>query len=564
MWFVDAFRDNPELAVFLTLALGAMVGRFSVKNVGLGAVTGTLLVGLLVGQMRVDVPDLVKTIAFVGFLFTLGYQVGAQFVGGLRRKGVSQPIVAVVGCVTGLAVVYLLARVLGYGPGLGAGLLAGGLTQSAAIGVATAAIDGSAGLSADQKHRLVQQIPVAYTICYLFGLAAGGFFLSQIAPRLLGTRDLRGEAAALERSLGTFPVAGAAERHQAVIVRRAYRVAAGSNLDGATVGDEEARAARHGRRIFLQRYRRDGVAAFTRPDTRLRAGDIVMVVASRADLIDGYLADAGTEVNDPDLLTYDLESVPVVVTRNRLHGATIDELAGYDLARNLFVKQVVRAGVPIPFGPQTTLQRGDELTIEGPRELVERAVKEIGRPNRSGDATDFSYIGSGIVLGGLVGVPVLTIAGVSVGLTTGGGALLMGLAFGWLRSRVPIFGNFPAPAQWLLETGGPCLFVGVVGIQSGPYFLAGIRQDGLSLVAAGLVVTLVPMLVTLTIGRYVCRWPTVVNLGVTTGAFTMTASISAITATANSRVPVLYYTVPYAIGNVLLTMWGAVIVALLS
>ncbi|MGH3679728.1 MAG: aspartate-alanine antiporter, partial [Natronosporangium sp.] len=73
-WFVDAMRDHPELAIFLTLAIGFFVGKLGFRSMTLGAVTGTLLAGVLVGQLDLEIPDLVKTVAFIAFLFALGYR----------------------------------------------------------------------------------------------------------------------------------------------------------------------------------------------------------------------------------------------------------------------------------------------------------------------------------------------------------------------------------------------------------------------------------------------------------------------------------------------------------
>ncbi|GAB3842566.1 hypothetical protein ACFPIJ_42620 [Dactylosporangium cerinum] len=138
-WFRSALQDHAELAIFLTLALGFLVGRLRFRSVVLGPVTGTLLAGVLVGQLDITIPDLVKTVAFIGFLFALGYRVGPQFFAALRKDGLPQLVVAVVGCVAGLLIAYGMARAMGYGPGWGSGLLAGGLTQSSIGAICDAA-----------------------------------------------------------------------------------------------------------------------------------------------------------------------------------------------------------------------------------------------------------------------------------------------------------------------------------------------------------------------------------------------------------------------------------------
>lgn len=562
-WFVDAMRQHPEIAIFLTMALGFFIGRIGVKGIVLGSVTGTLLAGVIVGQLDIQIPDLVKTVAFIGFLFALGFKVGPQFFAAMTKNGIPQVIISVVGCLVGLLVAWGMAVFMGYGPGWGAGLLAGGLTQSSVIGVATDAINASTTIPANMKATYVNQIPVGYAVCYLFGTAAAAYFLSQVAWRMLGSKSLVDDCRTMEKELGTALDPDDAPAYRR-FERRTYQVTAGSELDGSTVAAFEQLAESRGRRIFLFRYRRGGTTAFTGQDTVLRAGDVVTVTANHADFIHGEMTAVGQEIDDPSLLGYDVETLPMVITSKELDGKTPAELAQLPLARDLFITKLVRAGIEMPLGRNTKLHRGDEITVQGPRELVERAVPHVGTPSRTSDETDFSYVGLGIFLGGLIGIPTIAIAGADIGLTTSGGALIMGLVFGWLRAKHPSFGRFPPAAEWIMNTGGLCMFVGIVGITSGPNFVAGIKQEGLGLLLSGLVVTLLPMLVVMYLGKLLYKWPVPITLGVTAGTFTTTASIGAITDSAKSQVPVLGYTVPYAVGNTLLTIWGTIIVALLS
>jgi putative transport protein len=562
-WLKTAFTGHPELAIFLTMALGFFVGRLHYKSIKLGAVTGTLLAGVLVGQLHITIPDLVKTVAFIGFLFALGYQVGPQFFAGLKKGGVPQLILAAVNCVIGLGIVFAISKILHYGPGWGAGLLSGGLTQSSVIGVADASINGL-NISAAQKQVYINQIPVGYAVCYLVGTAAAAYFLSRVAPRMLGTKDLARTSRELEKDLGIADTSPDLSRAYGDVVRRTYRIEPGSELDGTLVTDEEQLAKRRGRRIFMYKYRRDGQIALTQPDTRLRAGDVVTVTAPHADFINGSMTAVGAEVDDTELLGYSIEMLPIVITSKEIVGKSIKQIREDPRTRLLYTSKLTRGGIDMPFGENSVLHGGDELTVQGPKELVEAQAQWFGYPLHTSNETDYSYIGLGIVIGGLIGIPTVAIANANIGLTTSGGALIMGLVFGWLRAKHPTFGNFPAPAQWLMSTGGLCMFVGIVGISSGPNFIHGVAQKGVGLVIGGLVVTLLPMIITMYLGRCIFKINTPVLLGITAGANTTTASIGAITEAAESQVPVLGYTIPYALGNTLLTIWGAVIVALLA
>jgi putative transport protein len=218
----------------------------------------------------------------------------------------------------------------------------------------------------------------------------------------------------------------------------------------------------------------------------------------------------------------------------------------------------------MPLAPETRLDRGDVVTLIGPKPAVEQAIDALGYPDRPSHATDMIFVGTGIVLGGFVGLLSLTVAGVPLTLTASGGALIMGLVFGWLRSVRPYFGRIPEPAIWIFDTVGLCVFIGVVGITAGPGFVTGLQKTGISLVLVGLVCSLTPHIVTILFGRYVLRMNPLILLGACSGAGTITAALRALQDESQSKVPALGYTVPYAIGNILLTAWGPVLVAFMS
>jgi putative transport protein len=132
-----------------------------------------------------------------------------------------------------------------------------------------------------------------------------------------------------------------------------------------------------------------------------------------------------------------------------------------------------------------------------------------------------------------------------------------------LRSVHPVFGRIPAPALWVFNNVGLCAFIAVVGIGAGPGFVEGLKQQGLTLFFAGVMVTLIPFVVGLLVGKYIFKMHPGILLGACAGARTTTAALGAIQEEAKSKVPALGYTVTYAVGNTLLTIWGVIIVMLL-
>ena len=96
-------------------------------------------------------------------------------------------------------------------------------------------------------------------------------------------------------------------------------------------------------------------------------------------------------------------------------------------------------------------------------------------------------------IGALVGAFVFKVGSVPLTLSTSGGALISGLFFGWLRSVHPTFGRIPSSTVWFMNSVGLNVFIAVVGISSGPGFVAGLQQLGFSLFLWGVVVTTVPL-----------------------------------------------------------------------
>ncbi len=270
------------------------------------------------------------------------------------------------------------------------------------------------------------------------------------------------------------------------------------------------------------------------------------------------------EVDDRELLEVPAEALDVVVTSAAIDGRTLADLANDEFARSVYLRRITRAGTPVPVFPATALHRGDVLTLVGPTRRIADAVAHIGVPDRATDITDMVLVAFGIVVGALVGIPAIVLGGIEIGLSLPVGVLLGGLVCGWLRSMWPrFFGRVPAPTLWVFESVGLAGFVAVVGLNAGPDFVVGLRTSGTSLVIAGLVTVLVPHLVGVIVGYWGFKMQPGVLLGVCAGAGTATPALAAIQEAAKSPVPTLGYGVSYAVGNVLLALWGTVIVALL-
>ncbi|MFB7937034.1 aspartate-alanine antiporter [Streptomyces sp. NPDC056049] len=558
----NIFQPHPELLIFITVALGFLIGKLRYRAIALGAVTGCLVAGLLLGaQFKITIDATVKNLFFTLFLFALGYKVGPQFFRGLKKDGLPQVVNAVIVCVTGLLVSWGFAVMLGYGPGLSAGLLGGALTQSAVIGVAQDAIGNLPGLSADQMKTEENLVAIGYAVTYPLGTILCAILLANILPRLY-KRDLAAESAQLAKELdapGDNP--DLAEGYYEVVLR-AYTIVR-PDLVGRTIDDFENQQKALGHRIYLTRVRRDGTVLPHDQATVLREGDTVAVSALRGSLVDfDARTHIGPETDDVELLGYETETLHVVASDKAQLGKTVAELRREPFMVGVYIDRIYRSGAEFPYRLSTKLERGDTVVLTGPKRLVDPAGGAIGKPVPTSFATDMLWVGLGVFLGGCVGIPALTVSGVPISLSTSGGALIMGLVFGWIRGKYPTYGNVPPGAQWFMDTFGLCAFVAVVGINAGPSFTSGLSTAGWGLLLWGAVATLIPLVVGFVVGHYVQKIRFPILMGVLAGGQTTTAAIGAINEQSRSQIPTLGYTIPYAVGNVLLTIWGAVIVIL--
>jgi putative transport protein len=258
------------------------------------------------------------------------------------------------------------------------------------------------------------------------------------------------------------------------------------------------------------------------------------------------------------------EALDVVVTSSAVDGRTLSDLAWVDAMRSVFLRRILRSGTPLALVPATALHRGDVVTVVGPARRMADAVRLLGVPDPVTEATDMAVVSFGIVAGALVGLPALVVGGIAIGLSVSVGVLLGGLVCGWLRAMWPrFFGRIPGATLWVFESVGLTGFIAVVGLDAGPDFVIGLRTSGVSLAVAGLATVVVPHLVGVVVGRWIFHMHPGVLLGVCAGAGTATPALAAIQEAAHSSVPTLGYGVAYAVGNVLLALWGTVIVALL-
>lgn len=558
--FSDLLQQNPVIAIFLTLGIGFWLGDLKYKSLTLGPVTATLIVGVLIGQMDIPMSETLKSVAFMMFLFAVGYSVGPQFFKALKGDGLKQIAFALVEFCVVVAVVVGLSYAMGYDMGMAVGLFAGSQTVSAVIGVGGDTIR-ALGLPQEQTKEMIDIIPSCYAVCYIFGTIGSAWVIANLGPVILGGRKKAlEETARLEEELDTgdfVPDPGQMVANRPVSFR-AYRAEADFFNKPRTVREIESRHKEMKLRHFVERLRIKGEITEADPEVRVHKGDILVISGRRESIVNN--ADwLGPEVTDHELLTFGTENLPVVVSKSGADGKTVGELRHAPYMHGVSINKVVRNDMTLPLKRSLKLEQGDIINLVGLPEDVDNAVEEIGYSDRPSNQSDVVFISLGIAVGCIIGALTFMCNGIPLSLSMSGGTILAGLIMGWFRSRRPSVGYIPRPVIWFMDNVGLNLFIAVIGIAAGPSFISGLQKVGFEFFLIGILATTLPLIICLLIANKLFRFPIAMSLGCVSGSRNAVAALGAIQDSLDSTLPVMSYTVCYAVNSILLIFAGLII-----
>jgi putative transport protein len=489
---------------------------------------------------------------------------GPSFVHAFSRKAwrqlVQATFIALIALGTGLGLAYAYKLDLG----TAVGFIAGAVTQSAIIGTATGAVQGL-HLAGATKTALEDNIAIAYSITYLFGTLGAILLITYVGP-LISRQSLVAGAKALEERAsgkpkfedGTFPDFPAN-------VERAYTTSVGGKQQVSSVERDI------GPGVSVIQVLREKVAMAMARDLTLLDGDEVLVEGPRAAIVAKAATVIGPESSALSGTAPVGETLNAVITNRALNHKTLAacrEALAPGIFHGIRVTGLIRTGQSIAILPVTELHTGDTVTLTGTKEATETLGNVMGYIEKRASGTDYIWMSAGIIAGiliGLVNVPVG--AGVKIALGTGGGCMFSGLLFGYLRSLHPTFGQLPSSTASFMKNFGLIAFIAVVGLSAGPKALATIRQHGWTLVYLGAIVTIVPIVAAQLLGAFVLRGDlknSDLLAGSIAGGRSCTAALGSVMTVANSNAAMLTYPVTYTLAQVYLTLFGPVIVAVMS
>ncbi|MDE6558697.1 MAG: aspartate-alanine antiporter, partial [Muribaculaceae bacterium] len=406
------FQTHPLVAVFLTVGAGFWLGKVKMGSFSLGAIAATLIVGVIIGQMKIVVPDMLKNVFFLLFLFATGYSVGPQFVRALKGPGLKQAAFAVVEALVCAGLIILTAKLMGYNNGIATGLYAGAQTASACLGMISDTVK-ELPIALKDREYLLMIIPACYAVTYVFGTVGTAWFLSSVAPSMMGgMRKVQDEVAQIETEMDKEDVLAPGQIHAGREVSfRVYRADNDFFATARTATEIEAYFLDQNIIVFVERARIGGKVSEPDAEIRISRGDNVVLGGRLEEIVD-MQSRIGPEVNDPELLNFGAEKTPVTVSAKGAGGITFGALRRRKSMQRVMVASIRRNGMSIPAKARTVLYPGDVLTLVGWPRDVAKAAAGIGYADRQTNVTDMVFLGLGIAAGCILGAIAITVHGI--------------------------------------------------------------------------------------------------------------------------------------------------------
>ncbi len=548
----DLLKGDQVLIIFTVISLGYLIGKINILSFKLGNVTGVLIAGLLLGSWGFTSSPEIATFGFTIFIFCVGLQAGPSFFSAFAINGGRYLVLSLIVASTAALICWLFSNIFTMETGFAVGMLAGGLTSTPMLVGAQDAISSTLAVLPKETsiEEALKNVSVAYSLTYLFGIA-GVMFAIKYIPVLFKI-DLVAEAKKIAPACSSIKILN--ENNLPMV--RTYKIE-NRKMVGKTIEQLQCVTKQY---FTVLGIRRNGNIIDHDINTIIESGDIVSVIASVAQHSFAKNKDI-EEVFDKELLNFRIRTKEIIVTASDYVGKKVSELELSSI-HGCYAIGLIRSGIDLPIDANTILHKGDKLEVIGENDHITEVSEKLGRIETEIEKTDLLTMCFGVALGLLLGTMVLKFGGVSIGLGSAGGLLIVGILIGFFRSMHPTFGDFPRAARNIMMDLGIVLFMSSIGLNAGSKVIEALVTIGPMLFVFGLFIAVTPVFLSFLIGRYVMKMNTAILLGAITGAMTSTPSLNLVTEAAKSQVPALGYAGTYTFSNVILTFVGAMLILL--
>lgn len=562
--FFHLLAREQFVALFLALGFGHLLGRVKVRGFTLGSTASTLLVALVLSALadqwagvRFSIPDLVQTSSLTLFLYAVGLRVGPAFFAGLKKEGFHLVALTFITATLNFLLVWGGCRLFGIAPGFAPGMISGGYNVTAAMGVATKAVqDGTYRTPAGfTREEVIANIAAGYSLTYVFSLLGIVLLITHL-PSMFGYDPVAAAKESAKKFGGSAdPLPGTSqsfEIHSLLPLGvRVYQLA-----NNEFVGRPVHQVFERCDTPVLRITRRGAVVPLI--DNPVLESDDLLTVSGKVKKLLSDTTLLGPEVDDDKARLLSIDQAEIVLTSSEFFDKTLRELHESVASYGVAVRAWFRSGNELPLLPDARLQRHDVLRIVGTTETVNHAIKLLGQAVRPTDATNVVTLALGASFGYLIGLLSVTIAGIPIGLGTPAGVIIAGIVVATLRTINPHWGGpVPEGARYFLENVGLDLFVGGLGLNVAPSLVAALAHGSVGIaLAVGMFGALFPPFISWLVGLYVFKMDPIVLAGAVAGSRSSTTAMKAMQEASKSAIPAFGYPVPYALSAVLALIYG--------
>ena len=528
-WFFKLLSSGSVayslLLLSFTIVAGLAIGNFKVKGFTLG-VTWILFVGIFVGnfyQIDSHILHFVKELGLILFVYSIGMQVGPSFFSSFRSGGINLNLMAVGLVFLNVMAAYLIYCITGEDLKNMVGILSGAVTNTPGLGAAQQAYSDATGNASDF-------LAAGYAIAYPMGVV--GIIIILAVVNFLWGKETHAQTEEQDKS--------SVEIYTVQITNKA--------IDGMTLGKLKQTI---GKNFVVTRLHKAAVDEVKVPndDTVLSFNDKMYVISNQNDS-EAVKVCVGTRL-EMDMALWDkldggqLVSKRLVVTKSEMNGKTfaqlkIQEIFGVNITR------VIRTGIDLVPSPTLQLQVGDSVIAVGDETSVNKLGLFVGNSNTQLDHPHLIQVFLGITLGVLLGSIPFDIPGIPqpVKLGLAGGPLIVSILIAKFGIKFNLVTYTRFSAKKMLQEIGIMLFLAAVGLGAGKSFVSTFQEVGLSWFVYGIVITMVPMIIILLIGRFVLKLNAAQLMGFASGSTTNPPALAfSNTADATGKASLSYATV---------------------
>lgn len=538
MELVQSLLLRDYFILFLVIGLGIAIGKIKLKGISFdlsAVIFVAIFLGYLYNVAGIDfkIPPIIQSVGLVLFIYTIGMQAGPSFFNAFKEQGVKLILLAGITVVSGGVIAFVISAVYGVEMNMITGLLTGALTSTPGL---AAAIEASKSPMAS----------IGYGIAYPFGVL-GVILFVKLSPKFFRVQIAKEEQDFTDSNNSFAPPIGNVN----------LRIT-NENIHGKTVGELKIRSMT---KANISRVMKPNQAAIAPTgDTVLEKDDMVKVVGTD-DALTKVEVLLGVKTDQKIPRSGNFEIKWFIVSNKDVVNKTIREL---NLMDNYVatITRIRRTGIDLVPYPNTRLRYGDKLLISCSKGNVPAVVELFGDSIKRVSETSFLPVAFGIAIGIFLGSVSIPLGGFHFKLGLTGGVLLTSLFFSWKGKTGSIVWNLPSQANTVLRQLGLLMFLTPVGLKAGQSLVSAIQEHGVVLFLYGALITLIPMLITVIVGKFAFKLNFLSILGALTGGMTSTPGLSATDTMTDSEAPQIAYASVYPFALVLIIVVTEVLSAI--